>query len=137
MSAGMNRLGLQIGLRLGLRIGAVALALGAVACIDDFDTVGDGQFGSGGPSCASVCERAEECEGSGSSSECTEQCNDLERVTRRAGCEREWEVFLDCISDTGDVCSGEACGEETIEFSECISPYCERNFEECTGASDG
>jgi hypothetical protein len=100
------------------------LALVTAGCIDDFDTVGDGQFGSSGPSCSSICERFQDCEGA--TDDCVEDCRELEDRARRTGCEGELDDLLSCLADTSDICDdgADACESELERFAECSSDDC-------------
>ena len=128
MIAGKNRFGRK--LRIGL--GIVSLAVCAVGCIDDFDNVGDGQFASG-PSCTSLCERAQDCPGVETPVDCAGYCDDLETEARRAGCGDEFDGLLRCASDSSDVCSstGEECEDESRDYSACLERYCIANNAVC------
>jgi hypothetical protein len=123
----------RFGKRLGLGFGTAMLALFTAGCIDDFDKVGDGQFGSGGPSCASVCERAAECEGSDDLADCTNSCEEIERIVRRANCEEDFDDFMSCASDLPDICraSEDQCAAETEAYSSCLLGYCNRYPDDC------
>ena len=121
----------RFGKRLRFGLGMAMLALLAAGCIDDFDKVGDGQFGSG-PSCASVCERAADCENS-EAADCTNQCEEIQRIVERADCEEDFRDFMSCASELPDICraSEDQCADETESYTECLLGYCNRYPEDC------
>jgi hypothetical protein len=110
---------------------ALAFVPCAVACIDDFDNIGDGQFGSG-PDCASLCERLDDCESEPSGTDCTGSCRDAEEMVRREGCQAEWEDLLDCLDDLSDICAYQrVCETESERVSACISDDCLDSGDDC------
>jgi hypothetical protein len=122
----------QFARRLGFGLGMAMLALFTAGCIDDFDKVGDGQFGSG-PSCASLCEKAAECDGSQGVADCRNQCEEIERIVERADCEDDFRDFLNCASEVPDICrvSDDQCAAEVQVYGECVTLYCERYPDDC------
>lgn len=127
----------RFGKRLGFGLGMAMLALFTAGCIDDFDKVGDGQFG-GGPSCASLCDEAAECEGNEGAADCRNQCEDIERIVERAGCDDEFRDFLDCASELSDICriAEDECAVEIQVYGECVTLYCDRYPDDCGALYD-
>lgn len=119
----------RLGTGLGFGVGIAMLALFTAGCIDDFDTVGDGQFGSG-PSCESLCERAADCEGS---ADCQNECDDIERIVELAGCEADFRDFMSCASELPDICrfGQDECLDEVQDYTDCIVAYCDRYPDDC------
>jgi hypothetical protein len=127
MRAGMS----LFGRKLWTRVGIASLALCAAGCIDDFDTVGDGQFGSG-PSCESLCEEANECEGS-EPTDCQENCEEVELDAERAGCLDVFNDFMSCAAELSDICTltDDECAAEIQAYGECLTGACEYDYDVC------
>ena len=127
----------RFGRRLGFGLGMAMLALLTAGCIDDFDKVGDGQFG-GGPSCESLCEDAAECQDSQTVADCKDQCDEVERIVERAGCEEEFRDFMSCASEVPDICrvGEDRCASEVQIYTECVILYCDRYPDDCGALYD-
>jgi len=116
------------------RSGPVVLALALGGCIDDFDDPKG--YGAGSTSeCRDLCVEASECPGSDaqSASECVEQCDELERVMRRADCREHFDDFMNCYARVRDICAPEdTCGEESQGFFDCFSEHCAAYPDDCS-----
>ena len=81
--------------------------------------------GCGGPDCAALCEDAKKCanapEDVKKAPSCEKYCEDQEKLAEGAGCESQYEAFLDCEDDADDICkSEETCKAEFEALGACI-----------------
>ena len=118
---------------------AAAFAPLLFGCIDDFDDPKgygprDGSsdtFGEQGLTCTELCAKSEAC-GGGDELDCREQCDELSRVSRRAGCTENLGKVLDCLAELRNVCTQqEDCSQLTFHFSSCIESYCQTHPSDC------
>lgn len=68
-----------------------------------------------------VCEALQECE-SGEAADCTTDGEELERASEDAGCETQFDAYIECIYDAA--CGWqEACGSERDELERCVGEF--------------
>jgi hypothetical protein len=81
-----------------------------------------GAFTAGcGADCESLCEDAQGCEGA-LDADCATSCEKTEEAIEEAGCEDQFDDYLDCASDLDDICDrGDVCASEAAAFFACGS----------------
>jgi hypothetical protein len=95
----------------------LALAMFATGCGDD---------------CESLCEDGQECEGV-EKEDCAKNCEELEKLNEKAGCEDQYDDLVSCIADEDDICKVDenTCASEGGKYGECLLEYCTDHAEEC------
>jgi len=88
-----------------------------------------------GPSCVSMCEKAQEEDeacisevGSTDPADCEAYCEDVESIVdeENGDCEEDLDELLSCMDDADDACDAlsDECDDEFAEVTDCIGDYC-------------
>lgn len=82
--------------------------------------------------CPELCERTAQCPGStGGEDACVSACRSTTEVVESAGCDEDWESFLECRSHATDACNeqsyAEECSVQYDSFRSCLAPYCKQH----------
>jgi len=83
-----------------------------------------------GASCEDLCDKVDEedCD-SISSGECSDICDAAEELNEKEeDCEEDFDKFLECADDAGDICDVfalEDCDDEFEDYADCLVDYCQ------------
>jgi hypothetical protein len=91
------------------------------ACGSDGDD-GDGQTRS----CEALCSEAQAGNCTEVTGDCGDFCPALERAAPKAGCADTRTEYLDCLSETAEVCASD-CTSEEADLESCLIGYCAQN----------
>jgi hypothetical protein len=84
--------------------------------------------------CEDLCEDTKECVGADKSIDCPKNCDEVRELNEDAGCEDAYDEYLNCTSDSQDVCTvGDSCETEANKWNRCLVEYCskEENLGKC------
>jgi hypothetical protein len=98
---------------------AAALGLASVGCTRD---------------CEDNCEDTKDCVGADKSIDCAANCEEARELNEDAGCEDEYDSYLNCTNQTDDICTaGDSCESEANKWNDCLVKYCSdpENTEKC------
>ena len=82
--------------------------------------------------CEGLCEDTKDCKGADKNIDCAAHCEKQKKLNEKAGCEDQYDKYLNCTSGAEDVCRvGDACESETNALSRCLVDYCVDHVDEC------
>ena len=86
-----------------------------------------------GVDCMSLCEDRKECEGADRDKDCAGECEQLESLAEKAGCEDQFDDMVVCEGEQDDICRADenACDSETKAYTDCIAVYCADHLMDC------
>ena len=92
---------------------AAALGLATVGCARD---------------CEDICEDTKDCVGADKSIDCAASCDDARELNEAAGCEDQYDSYLNCTSEAEDVCTvGDSCESEANKWNACLVDFCSQD----------
>jgi hypothetical protein len=75
--------------------------------------------------CEDICEDTKDCVGADESIDCAASCEDRRELNEKAGCEDQYDAYLNCTSESDDVCTaGDSCESEANKWNACLVDYC-------------